>query len=96
MALAEDAHAQLEESKADTRAMIDAFSGLVRSNSTAEILREVLSAIRSNYGWEVACYRKLDPTANALVFGLDSGSGNGTLRRLFQDREIRIDRKSVV
>ncbi|WP_169979358.1 methyl-accepting chemotaxis protein [Tautonia rosea] len=91
MALAEEAHAQLEASKADTKAMIDAFAGLVRANSISDILREVLSTIQSNYGWEIACYRKIDQTSNALVCSLDAGSGNGPLRRLFQDREIRLN-----
>ncbi|WP_161602202.1 methyl-accepting chemotaxis protein [Tautonia marina] len=89
MALAEDAFDRLEESKADTRAMIEAFAGLVRANSTNDILREVLSAIQATYGWEIACARRPDPSTNTLVFGLDSGTGNVLLRRLAQERVIR-------
>lgn len=89
MALAEDAEARIEEVSADTRAMVDAIAALVRADSTSDILREVLTAIRMTYGWEVACYRKVDRKADSLVFAIDGGTVDPKFRPLVRDRELK-------
>ena len=88
LAIAEEARVQIEAASADARALIEASAAVVRSGTTAEIVREVLAAIREAFDWELATFRKVNRKGDALVFGAESGTTAGALRRYVRDHEF--------
>jgi methyl-accepting chemotaxis protein len=90
LAVAEEAHERLVESAADTRAMVEALVAIVRTDSVSEIIKETLAAIRDAFGWDLACYRKIDPKLGVLVFAVEAGATSSSLRRLARERELRL------
>ena len=88
LAIAEEARVQIEAASADARALIEASAAVVRSGSTAEIVREVLAAVRGAFAWELATFRKVGRKGDALVFGTEAGTTAGALRRYVRDREF--------
>jgi len=80
---------EAKEAVANTRAMIDAINAIVRSNTTAEIIRSTLDVVRDRLGWAYASYWEIDTAQNALVFSLDSGEVDGEFHRVTRSARFR-------
>ena len=89
LAVAEEAQERLDASAADTRAMVEAMAAIVRAESPQQIMREALTSVREAYGWDLACFRKVDERGEALVFVVEAGASSSSFRKLVRERELR-------
>ncbi len=80
---------QNDESDANTRALLDTVSAIVRAESVAEILRATLDAIRRRFGWIYASYWAVNPAGDALTFVLESGESDEELKRVSHSARFR-------
>ncbi len=89
LAIAEEAHALLAEANANTQAMIDTLTAIIRAETTEEIIRATLDTIRKEFGWAYASYWTVDPAENVLVFSLESGRVDDEFQRLTRTARFR-------
>jgi methyl-accepting chemotaxis protein len=89
LAIAEEAHALLAEANANTQAMIDTLTAIIRAETTEEIVRATLDTIRKEFGWAYASYWTIDPAEDALVFSLESGRVDDEFQRLTRTARFR-------
>jgi methyl-accepting chemotaxis protein len=81
-AIAEEAQSLLTEANANTQAMVDTISAIVRAETIDDIVRAALDNIRKEFGWAYASYWTIDPVENVLVFSLESGRVDNEFQRL--------------
>lgn len=72
---------RLEESNANTRAIVSALAALESATSTDQLCGPTLEAVRSALGWAYAACWRVDPVNDALVFSVGAGSATEELRR---------------
>lgn len=83
------APAQNDDSEANTRALIDTISAIVRAESTQDILRATLDVVRRRFGWTYASYWAVNPARDALVLVLESGESDEELQRVSRSARFR-------
>ena len=89
LAIAEEAQTLLTEANANTQAMIDTITAIIRAETIDEIVRAALDTIRKEFGWVYASYWVVDPVENALVFSLESGRVDDEFQRLTRTARFR-------
>ena len=82
LAIAEEAQTLVMEANANTQAMVDTISAIVKAETVEDIIRATLNTIRKEFGWAYASYWTIDPAENALVFSLESGRVDDEFQRL--------------
>ena len=68
LAIAEEAQTLLTEANANTQAMVDTITAIIRAETIDDIVRATLDTIRKEFGWVYASYWAVDPVENVLVF----------------------------
>ena len=81
-AIAEEAQTLLAEANANTQALIDTMTAIIRAETIDDIVRATLDNIRKEFGWAYASYWTVDPVENVLVFSLESGRVDNEFQRL--------------
>src|SRR6516165_6232064 len=71
--IAEEAQILLKEANANTQAMVDTITAIIRADTIDDIVRASLDMIRKEFGWVYASYWSVDPVENTLVFSMESG-----------------------
>jgi methyl-accepting chemotaxis protein len=89
LAIAEEAQALISEANANTQAMIDTLTAIIRAETIEEIVRATLDTIRKEFGWAYASYWTVDPAEDALVFSLESGRVDDEFQRLTRTARFR-------
>ena len=87
--IAEEANALLAEANANTQAMIDTISAIIRAETIDDVVRATLDMIRKEFGWAYASYWTVDPVENVLVFSLESGRVDDEFQRLTRTARFR-------
>jgi methyl-accepting chemotaxis protein len=82
LAIAEEAQALVTEANANTQAMVDTISAIIKAETVEDVVRVTLNTIRKEFGWTYASYWIVDPVENALVFSLESGRVDDEFQRL--------------
>jgi methyl-accepting chemotaxis protein len=88
-AIAEEAQTLLTEANANTQAMIDTMSAIIRAETIDDIVRVTLDNIRKEFGWVYASYWAVDAAENVLVFSLESGRVDNEFQRLTRTARFR-------
>ena len=88
-AIAEEAQTLVTEANANTQAMVDTISAIIRAETIEDVVRATLDNIRKEFGWAYASYWTVDPVENALVFSLESGRVDNEFQRLTRTARFR-------
>ncbi len=88
LAIAEEAQTLLTEANANTQAMIDTISAIIRAETIDDIVRATLDTIRKEFGWVYASYWTVDPVENVLVFSTGVGAGRRRVSAADADRAV--------
>jgi methyl-accepting chemotaxis protein len=89
LAIAEEAQVLLKEANANTQAMVDTITAIIRAETIDEIVRASLDTIRKEFGWVYASYWTVDSAENALVFSMESGRVDDEFQRLTRTARFR-------
>ena len=81
-AIAEEAQTLVMEANANTQAMVDTISAIVKAETVEDVVRATLNTIRKEFGWAYASYWTVDPVENTLVFSIESGRVDDEFQRL--------------
>jgi methyl-accepting chemotaxis protein len=73
----------------DARALIDTVNAVIQSDSIDGIVRATLDTVRRSFGWAYASYWTIDPSQNALMFSLESGTVGGEFERLTRSARFK-------
>ncbi len=87
--IAEEAQILLKEANANTQAMVDTITAIIRAETIDDIVRATLDTIRKEFGWIYASYWAVDPVENALVFSMESGRVDDEFQRLTRTARFR-------
>ena len=87
--IAEEAQAIVAEANANTQALIDTISAIIRAEKTEDIVRATMDTIRKEFGWTYASYWTVDPVENVLVFSAESGRVDDEFQRLTRTARFR-------
>jgi methyl-accepting chemotaxis protein len=82
LAIAEEAQVLIKEANANTQAMVDTITAIIRAETIDDIVRASLDMLRKEFGWVYASYWMVDPLENALVFSMESGRVDDEFQRL--------------
>jgi methyl-accepting chemotaxis protein len=86
---AKDGEALLNDATANTRAMIETTSAIIRAGTVDDVVRGALDAIRKAFGWAYASYWSVDSAEHALVFTLESGRVDEEFQRHTRSARFR-------
>jgi len=89
LAIAEEAQILLKEANANTQAMVDTITAIIRAETIDDIVRASLDTIRKEFGWVYASYWSVDSAENALVFSMESGRVDDEFQRLTRTARFR-------
>ena len=87
--IAEEAQILLKEANANTQAMVDTITAIIRADTIDDIVRATMDTIRKEFGWVYASYWTVDPVENALVFSMESGRVDDEFQRLTRTARFR-------
>src|SRR5271170_5796520 len=82
LAIAEEAQTLVTEANANTHAMVNTISAIVKAETVDDVVRATLNTIRKEIGWAYASYWTVDPGENVLVFAQESGRVDDEFQRL--------------
>jgi methyl-accepting chemotaxis protein len=82
LAIAEEAQTLVTEANANTHAMVNTISAIVKAETVEDVVRATLNTIRKEIGWAYASYWTVDPVDNVLVFAQESGRVDDEFQRL--------------
>ena len=82
LAIAEEAQTLVTEANANTHAMVNTISAIVKAETVEDVVRATLNTIRKEIGWAYASYWTVDPVENVLVFCSESGRVDDEFQRL--------------
>lgn len=80
---------ELQESKANTIAVLSLVTALDQARTEESAIQTALDIVRSTFGWAYGSYWKLDKEANALRFQFESGTVNEEFRRVTLSASFR-------
>jgi methyl-accepting chemotaxis protein len=87
--IAEEAQVLLKEANANTQAMVDTITAIIRADTIDDIVRAALDMIRKEFGWVYASYWTVDPVENVLLFSMESGRVDDEFQRLTRTARFR-------
>jgi methyl-accepting chemotaxis protein len=89
LAIAEEAQTLVTEANANTQALIDTVSAIIRAETVDDVVLATLDTIRKEFGWTYASFWTVDAVENALVFSKESGRVDDEFQRLTRSARFR-------
>ncbi len=80
---------RLEDSLADSRAILKVVETILRATSVDEAVREAIESVREAFGWAYGSYWSLEHDSGLLRFSLESGKVNEEFRRVTETARYR-------
>ena len=79
----------MEDSLADSRAILKVVETILRATSVDEAVREAIESVREAFGWAYGSYWSLEHDSGLLRFSLESGKVNEEFRRVTETARYR-------
>ena len=86
---AEALRSELDESRRNGRAVLEAVQAIVRAGGPEEICRALIDSVRRGFGWAYGSSWAVDEAGGSLVFGLDSGRIDDEFQRISRRASFR-------